>query len=301
MTVMPSPLPPLSPISSDYWVTQPHTKLQHLFRAAVARGSALKQQKALAEALGVSAPRVNQCFGSAVDRDGARVPFQLAVKLAEAFQAENVTVEAEWLYQDLVTFDLYLAAQQAKSLGVRIGSWFDLVRRNARQSPGELLYERSLRGFRVRPDHEFPSSAAPQRFEIGEHAQLLLRPHPATTSDRQPLHAVILIEDEEKTECLFPAVPHRTLLAGRSLILPDPSILPIGEVTGPPGIQRIYAVLSTSARHTGVHAGLDGPELHRALDELATELGAETVPNWRLIAYTVEVFSKRELADGENA
>jgi hypothetical protein len=216
MEVKLTPLPPLVPVPGSYWVTRPHTKLERLLQASAVRGSAITRPKSLAGALGLSAARINQCFGRALDTVGARVPFQIAAKLAEVFAAEGVTFAADWLYQDLTVFDLYLAAGTRVGLNGRATSWFDLVRHNAKPSPSELLYERR-RGLRIRPNHA--PVAAPEPFEIGERAHLVLRPINGETNHSEPPHGVILIEDDEKTECAFPETSGNTLITGPALIL----------------------------------------------------------------------------------
>jgi hypothetical protein len=74
--------------------------------------------------------------------------------------------------------------------------------------------------------------------------------------------------------------------------------MPFGEITGPCGIQRVYAVLSAVRPDTPVHSRLEGAELHRALDDLAAELSKQSSELWRILSYTIEVRPRRsDVAD----
>jgi hypothetical protein len=126
------------------------------------------------------------------------------------------------------------------------------------------------------------------QFEIGEKVHLVLEPPADFLAGDAALHAVLVAEDAEDMACLYPAESGNSAIGTGLLRLPEASAEPY-EVTGPAGVQRVYAVLTRFEPRSQVNAGLQEADLRTGLDVLASELASRPATDWRMIGVTVEV------------
>ena len=65
------------------------------------------------------------------------------------------------------------------------------------------------------------------------------------------------------------------------------------RLTGPVGVQRLYAVLTRFRPEVALHPALRDAELRVGLDALAKEIGRHPQDTWQVIATAFEVIPKR--------
>lgn len=90
-------------------ITRPHSKLTRLCAVAAACSGKLTKPEAVAAAIGRSAGRISQLFGSSQDSHGTIVPPELVGLIAAAFTDDGVRCEVGWLYLEFDEFADHLA------------------------------------------------------------------------------------------------------------------------------------------------------------------------------------------------
>ncbi len=261
-----------------------YSKLKRLFEAVAARGGELTSQKALAAAMGVSAPLVTQMFGHGRENDPLDQPPHQLGKLLQVFGAAGIRVERHWLDVPLEEFDRLLRESTGFDAR-RLLNWTDVLRLHARHYDGLRL--RRLAGLRLRRDGARPAPAL-DRFRIDERVYLALEVPEAFLEGEGQVFATVVHEAWHKTTCLFPLAATDGLVAGEELRLPRPRE-EFYTVEGPTGVQRVHTILSRFRPAASVHEELEDIDLHLGLDRLASELSKRQAADWRLLSMAFEV------------
>jgi class 3 adenylate cyclase len=208
---------------------------------------------------------------------------------------EDVRGRLDLGFDDLGDQQLKNVDRPVRAYRVRFGRdaagprWLYMVQQHARPHEGLRF---------VRPSRRLPripgkATAAPERFEIGEKVHLVLDPPADLRTADGALHAVLVAEDAEDMACLFPLESGDSAIGTEPLRLPKEAVEPY-EMTGPAGVQHVYAVLTRFPPRSQIHAGLQGADLRSGLDVLANELAGRPITDWRIIGMTVEVVPSKK-------
>jgi hypothetical protein len=266
-------------------ICNPHSKIRRLFQEVAARGGSLCSFGALTGPLGVGKARVAGLFGFGTESTGCRPTAKQVGALVHAFNQEGVPIQIDWLYQPLEIFDALLVT--ARGNAAPVAFWHQTVWHHARSHPALAFQIPERRGLR-RPGA--PAVPPPPQLRVGDRVRVALDPPAEIVSGAVSLHAVLIAETAGRPECLFPLVLGGTRILHSRLLLPDLAEDPF-EVTGPGGVQHVYAVLTQFDPCVAVQVGLEDAELRVALDVLASRLAGQPRTQWSLYQVSAEVIA----------